>query len=148
MVVRKLDHVGIVVDDLTAAIEFFTAIGLERSGDGSVEGKWVDNIVGLEGMRSDIVFMRAPHGESQLELVKVKSPAFEGDAGRQPSNAPGIRHLAFQVEDLDTTLARLSEHGAELVGTVERYGNTYRLCYVWGPTGIIVELAQRLNATR
>jgi catechol 2,3-dioxygenase-like lactoylglutathione lyase family enzyme len=140
-----MDHVGIVVDDLAAAIAFFVELGLTLQGEGSVEGGWVDRVVGLEGVRSEIAFVRTPDGHSQLELIKFLSPPSpEGDENA-PANAPGIRHITFAVDDLDAVLARLRARGAELVGEVERYEDIYRLCYVRGPGGIIVELAEQIG---
>ena len=141
-----MDHVGIVVDDLPAAIEFFVELGLEPHGEGSVEGAWVDRIVGLEGVHTDFAFMQTPDGHGRLELIKFHSPLHQGDGGRASANAPGLRHITFAVDDLDAVLDRLSAHGAELVGEVERYEDIYRLCYVRGPEGIIVELAERITA--
>jgi catechol 2,3-dioxygenase-like lactoylglutathione lyase family enzyme len=140
-----MDHVGVVVKDLAGAIEFFEALGLERSSGGSVEGQEVDRIVGLEGVRSDLAFMRTPDGHSQIELTEFKSPGTaEGDPAA-PANAPGLRHLCFAIDDLDVVLAGLQAKGAELVGEVVPYGNSYKLCYIRGPEGIIVELAEKLG---
>ncbi|HEY1853234.1 MAG TPA: VOC family protein [Solirubrobacterales bacterium] len=145
MAVERMDHVGIVVDDLAAAIEFFTALGLEPQGDGMIEGDWVDRIVGLDGVRSEIAMLEAPGGRGKIELVKFHSPAIRAGDREAPSNAAGIRHLCFAVDDLDATLARLESRGGELVGTIESYSDAYRLCYVRGPEGVIVELAERLG---
>lgn len=145
MTIQRMDHVGINVDDLTAAIEFFVELGLELQGEGSVEGRWVDRIVGLEGVRSDIAMMQAPDGTRLLELVKFHSPSYEGDEQPAPANTPGIRHLAFAVEDIDGVVAGLRARGAELVGEVENYEGIYRLCYVRGPEGIIIELAEQIG---
>jgi catechol 2,3-dioxygenase-like lactoylglutathione lyase family enzyme len=145
MAVERMDHVGVIVDDLDAAKEFFVRLGLEPSDTGSVEGGAVDRIVGLEGVRSDLVFMRTPDGHGQIELVKFNAPAYEGDHQEAPSNKPGIRHLSFAVDDIDAVLARLQAWGAELVGEVENYENVYRLCYVRGPASIIVEIAERIG---
>ena len=145
MTVQRMDHVGVVVDDLAAATEFFTELGLVPGGKWSVEGRAVDRIVGLEGVRSDLVFMQTPDGHGRLELVKFHSPPYEGDDRRAPANAPGLSHLTFAVEDLDDVLARLRARGAELVGEVERYEDSYRLCYIRGPQGIIIELAEQLG---
>jgi catechol 2,3-dioxygenase-like lactoylglutathione lyase family enzyme len=145
MTVRRMDHVGIVVDDLAAATEFFVELGLEPQGEGSVEGRWVDRIVGLEGVRTDFVMMQTPDGHGRLELVKFHSPSSpDGDRHAQ-ANAPGIRHVTFAVEDLDDVVARLRARGAELVGELERYEDIYRLCYLRGPEGIIIELAERIG---
>jgi len=140
-----MDHVGINVDDLGAATAFFLELGLELQNEAAVEGEWVDRIVGLEGVRADIAMMQTPDGHSKLELVKFHAPAGPSGDRDAPANAPGIRHLTFAVDDLDATLAALHAHGAELVGQVEAYGNVYRLCYIRGPEGIILELAERIG---
>jgi catechol 2,3-dioxygenase-like lactoylglutathione lyase family enzyme len=144
MTVRRMDHVGVVVDDLEHARAFFSELGLEAQGEASVEGVQVDSIVGLEGVRSDVVMMKTPDGHGCLELTKFHTP--EGPAADRdaPAHSPGLRHVTFEVDDLDATLVRLVPLGAELVGTVERFGGSYRLCYVRGPEGIIIELAERL----
>jgi catechol 2,3-dioxygenase-like lactoylglutathione lyase family enzyme len=140
-----MDHVGIVVDDLAAATEFFVELGLELQGDGTVEGRWVDRIVGLEGVRTDFAMLQTPDGHGRLELVRFHSPPTEGDNRHAPANTRGIRHIAFVVEDIDAVVARLRARGAELVGDVERYEDIFLLCYVRGPEGIIVELAERIG---
>jgi catechol 2,3-dioxygenase-like lactoylglutathione lyase family enzyme len=140
-----MDHVGIVVADLGAAVDFFVALGLELEGEASVEGAWVDRVIGLDGVRSEIAMLATPDGHSKVELSQFRSPPGPGGGPAAPTNAPGIRHITFQVDDLDATLARLEPHGAELVGTVETYADVYRLCYVRGPEGIIIELAERLG---
>jgi catechol 2,3-dioxygenase-like lactoylglutathione lyase family enzyme len=140
-----MDHVGIVVDDLASAAEFFAELGLEPHGDGEVEGRWVDRVVGLEGVRVEFAMMKTPDGNGQLELVKFNSPATRDGDSHAPANTFGIRHIAFVVEDIDAVLARLQARGAELVGELEQYENIYRLCYIRGPEGIIVELAERIG---
>jgi catechol 2,3-dioxygenase-like lactoylglutathione lyase family enzyme len=145
MTIQRMDHVGIVVDDLAAATEFFVELGLERQGGGSVEGRSVDRVVGLEGVRTDFAMMRTPDGHGGLELIKFHSPSIEGDERQAPANTRGLRHVAFAVDDIDAALARVRARGAELVGEVEAVGNSYRLCYVRGPEGIIVELAERIG---
>jgi len=140
-----MDHVGIVVDDLAAAMEFFVALGLEETGRQSVEGESVDRVIGLEGARSEIAMMQTPDGDSRIELVEFHSPPYAGERSPEPSNAPGIRHVTFAVDDLDAALSDIRDHGAELVGEVENYENVYKLCYVRGPAGIIVELAERIS---
>jgi catechol 2,3-dioxygenase-like lactoylglutathione lyase family enzyme len=137
-----MDHVGIVVDDLAAAIEFFVELGLVLHGEGAVEGRWVDRIVGLDGVRTEFAMLQAPDGNGRLELVKFHSPSSQGDDRHAPANALGIRHIAFVVEDIDAVVAGLRARGAEFVGDLERYGESYWLCYVRGPEGIIVELAE------
>ncbi len=145
MTIQRMDHVGIVVDDLEAATAFFVQLGLEPKDAGSVEGRWVDRVVGLEGIEVDYAFMQTPDGHGRLELIKFRSPTYQGDKRPAPANVPGIRHIAFAVEDIDAVVARLRAHGAELVGEVENYEDIYRLCYVHGPEGIIVELAERIG---
>ena len=145
MTVQRLEHIGIVVDDLAAATAFFAALGLELEGEASVEGGSVDRINGLEGVRADIVMLRTPDGNGKVELAKYRSPSYEGDDGPAPANAPGIRHILFVVDDIEASLAGLRAHGGELVGELENYENSYWLCYVRGPAGIIVELAEKIG---
>jgi catechol 2,3-dioxygenase-like lactoylglutathione lyase family enzyme len=146
MAIERMDHIGIVVNDLDDAIEFFVALGLEPLGDRVlVEGQWVDDVVGLTGARSEIAFVQTPDGQTQLELTQFQSPLYEGDDPPPPANAPGIRHLTFRVDDIDAVLEAARAHGAELVGELGRYKDIYRLCYVRGPAGIIVELAQKIG---
>jgi catechol 2,3-dioxygenase-like lactoylglutathione lyase family enzyme len=144
MAIQRMEHVGIVVDDLAAATEFFVELGLELLGGGSVEGRWVDRIVGLDGVRVEQAMVQTPDGHGQLELIKFHSPPTEGDRDA-PANARGIRHVAFAVEDIDAVVAGLRARGSELVGDVVQYENSYRLCYVRGPEGIIVELAEKVG---
>ena len=139
-----MDHVGVVVEDLEAATEFFVELGLVVQGEASVEGGWVDRIVGLEGVRSDIVMMQTPDGNGRLELTKFRSPPTREGDRHAPANAPGIRHVSFAVDDVDAAVAGLRARGADLVGEVVSYENVYRLCYVRGPEGIIIELAERI----
>ena len=143
--IQRMDHVGIVVDDLAAAVEFFVELGLELQGERSVEGSWVDRVVGLEGVRAEIAMVQTPDGHGRLELTKFHAPSGQGEGGGAQANAPGIRHVAFAVEDIDAVVAGLQARGAELVGELERYEDSYRLCYVRGPEGIIIELAQRIG---
>ena len=145
MTIQRMEHVGIVVDDLAAATEFFVELGLELLGEGSVEGRWVDRIVGLDGVQVEYAMMQTPDGNGRLELVKFHSPATQDGNRHAPANAPGIRHLAFAVDDIDAVVAGLRARGAELVGEVVRYEDSYRLCYVRGPEGIIVELAEKIG---
>jgi catechol 2,3-dioxygenase-like lactoylglutathione lyase family enzyme len=140
-----MEHVGIVVDDLAAATEFFVELGLVLQGECTVEGRWVDRVVGLEGVRADIAMMQTPDGHGRLELTKFHSPSTQGENRLAPANTPGIRHIAFAVEDIDAVVARLRAHGAELVGELERYEDSYRLCYIRGPEGIIIELAEQIG---
>ncbi|MEX1142516.1 MAG: VOC family protein [Thermoleophilaceae bacterium] len=145
MTIQRMEHVGIVVDDLAAATAFFVELGLELQGEGSVEGGWVDRVVGLEGVRADIAMLETPDGHGRVELAKFHAPSDQGGDRHAPANTPGIRHVAFRVDDIDAVVAGLRARGAELVGDVERYQDSYRLCYVRGPEGIIVELAQKLG---
>ena len=145
MTVLRLEHIGIVVDDLAAATAFFTALGLEVEGKASVEGDLVDRINGLDDVRADVVILRTPDGNAKVELAKYRSPAYEGEHGPPPANAPGIRHILFVVDDVEASLAGLRAHGGEPVGELVNYENSYWLCYVRGPAGIIVELAEKIG---
>jgi catechol 2,3-dioxygenase-like lactoylglutathione lyase family enzyme len=145
MTVQRLEHIGIVVDDLAGASAFFAALGLEVEGEASVEGDLVDRINGLEGVRADIVILRTPDGNAKVELARYHSPSHEGEDGPAPANAPGIRHILFVVDDIKTSLAALQAHGGELVGELVNYENSYWLCYVRGPAGTIVELAEKIS---
>src|SRR5690349_1312462 len=145
MAIKRMDHVGIVVDDLARATDFFVQLGLERTGEGQVEGGWVDRITGLEGVRAEIVFVETPDGHGRLELTKFHSPSsVHGDAGA-PANATGIRHITFAVDDVEGLVASLRSRGVELVGGLVRYEDSYLLCFVRGPEGIIVELTQPIG---
>jgi catechol 2,3-dioxygenase-like lactoylglutathione lyase family enzyme len=145
MTIQRMDHVGIVVEDLAGAIAFFVELGLELEGETPVEGRWVDRIVALEGVRADIAMLRTPDGHGRVELSKFHSPPSRGGDPRGPANALGIRHLTFAVHGIDDILDRLRARGGELVGDVEQYENSYRLCYVRGPEGIIIELAEQIE---
>ena len=145
MTIQRMDHASIVVDDLAAATAFFVELGLELQGEAPVEGDWVDRVVGLDGVRAQIAMMQTPDGHGRIELVKFHAPPGQGGDGHAPANTPGLRHLAFEVIDLDAVVAGLRARGAELVGELERYEDSYRLCYVRGPEGVIVELAEKLG---
>jgi catechol 2,3-dioxygenase-like lactoylglutathione lyase family enzyme len=140
-----MEHVGIVVDDLAAATAFFVELGLELQDEAQVEGGWVDRVVGLDGVRAEIAMLQTPDGHGRVELAKFHAPSSPGSDRHAPANTPGIRHLSFAVDDIDAVVAGLQARGAELVGEVERYRDIYRLCYVRGPEGIIVELAERIG---
>ncbi|MBQ1038767.1 VOC family protein [Micromonospora sp. C81] len=140
-----MDNIAIVVDDLPAARAFFVALGLEFEGEATVEGSAVDRLVGLEGVRSDIVVMRTPDGHGRLELTRYHTPTSPDGDPRAPTNTLGAHRVMFAVEDMDDILDRLRPHGAELVGEVVRYENSYRLCYLRGPAGIIVALAEQIT---
>jgi catechol 2,3-dioxygenase-like lactoylglutathione lyase family enzyme len=143
--IQRMDHVGIVVLDLAAATEFFVELGLEPQGEMAVDGLSVDRIVGLDGIRTSVAFLKTPDGHGHLELIEFHSPPSPGGDPYAPANTPGIRHLAFAVEGIDGLVARLQALGSELVGELERYEDSYRLCYIRGPEGIIVELAEKIG---
>ena len=145
MSVQRLEHVGVVVEDLPAATAFFTSLGLELEGEMSVEGRPVDLINGLDGVRADVVMLQTPDGGTKLELAKYNSPAGPEGERDAPANTPGIRHILFVVDDIESALAGLQAHGGELVGELVNYEDSYMLCYVRGPAGIIVELAEKLG---
>jgi catechol 2,3-dioxygenase-like lactoylglutathione lyase family enzyme len=145
MTIKRLDHVSVVVEDLAAAIAFFTALGMTREGEASIEGPWVDRINRLESVQVDIVMMRTPDGHGRLELTKFRNPELvKIEPAIAPPNTPGLRSVMFTVESVDATVARLRASGAELVGEVAQYEDKYRLCYMRGPAGIIVALAEEL----
>ena len=145
MSIQRMEHVGVVVDDLAAATEFFVELGLELQSEGLVEDRWVDRVVGLDGVRVEFAMVQTPDGNGRLELVKFHSPPSQGGNPHAPANTPGIRHIAFVVDDINAVVAGLRACGTELVGEVERYEDSYRLCYVRGPEGIIVELAEKIG---
>jgi catechol 2,3-dioxygenase-like lactoylglutathione lyase family enzyme len=140
-----MHNIGIVVDDLQAAIAFFAELGLELEGETTVEGRWVDRIIALNDVRSDIAMMRTPDGHSRLELSKFQRPTATSVELNAPVNTLGIRRIMFAVEDLKEVLTRLQAHGAELVGEIVQYEDIYLLCYVRGPEGILIALAEPLH---
>jgi catechol 2,3-dioxygenase-like lactoylglutathione lyase family enzyme len=146
MTIQRMDNTGIVFDDLEAAIAFFVELGMELEGKAQVEGLVADRTVGLDGVRCDVAMMRTPDGHGRLELAKYLTPA-PIDAGphNPPHNTLGMHRVMFAVDDIDDTVARLRHHGAELVGEVAQYEDSYRLCYLRGPEGIFVGLAEQLN---
>ncbi len=145
MTVKRMDNVGIVVEDLDAAIEFFTELGLKLEGRAPIEGDWAGGVTGLRNMRVEIAMMRTPDGHSRLELSRFLAPPVVADHRNAPVNALGYLRVMFAVEDLDDTLARLSKRGAKLVDKVAQYQDTYRLCYIRGPEGILIGLAEELG---
>ena len=142
---KRMDNVGIVVENLDAAIDFFTERGLELEGRAPIAGDWADSVTGLRDMRVEIAMMRTPDGHGRLELSRFLAPPVAADHRVAPVNALGYLRVMFTVEDIDDTLARLSRRGAELVGEVVNYQDTYRLCYIRGPEGILIGLAQELR---
>ncbi|MEA5363845.1 VOC family protein [Amycolatopsis sp., V23-08] len=145
MTIRRMDHTGFVVGDLPAAIAFFVELGLELEGETTVEGDWADRLIGLDGVKSDIAFLRTPDGHGRVELSAFQSPVTTVAAPRAPVNVPGIPRITFVVDALDDVLARLRPHGAELVGEVARYEDYCRYAYVRGPEGVIVGLVEELS---
>ena len=146
MTIQRMDHVSVVVGDLAAAVAFFAALGMELEGEAPIEGPWVDRVNALDGVRVDIAMMRTPDGHSRLELTKFHTPpAVTAEPANAPPNTLGLRSIMFAVDDIDATVASLRAHGAELVGEVAQYEDSYRLCYVLGPEGVIVALAQELS---
>ncbi|MFN3649412.1 MAG: VOC family protein [Armatimonadota bacterium] len=142
----RMDNVLIVVEDLEAAKAFFVELGMELEGETQVEGGWVDRIVGLEGVRADITMMRTPDGHSRVELTKFHTPpAVKAEPESAPANTLGLRRLMFAVEGIDEVVARLRRRGAELVGEIAQYEDLYRLCFLRGPEGILIGLAEQLG---
>jgi catechol 2,3-dioxygenase-like lactoylglutathione lyase family enzyme len=144
MKIHRIDHVGIIVNDLPAATAFFLDFGLEILGEGEVEGEWVGRVVGLKGVKSELVMMGTPDGETNIELVKFYTPPEEKGILRPSANTLGIRHIAFVVEDVEALVAKLKKKGAGL-GEIQTYENAYKVCYVRGPEGIILELAEQIK---
>ena len=140
-----MDNVGIVVEDLAAAIEFFRELGLELEGQATVDGEWSGRVTGLRDQQVEIAMMHTPDGQSRLELSRFVTPPPVADYRNAPVNALGYLRIMFTVDDLDDTLARLREHGAQLVDEVVQYEDVYRLCYIRGPEGLLIGLAQELG---
>ena len=146
MTIQRMDHVSVVVDDLEAAVAFFVELGMELEGKASIEGPWVDRVNGLDGVRVDIAMLRTPDGHGRLELTKFHAPtAVSPEPQNALGNTLGLRSIMFAVDDIDAAVAGLRARGAELVGEVAPYQDSYRLCYVRGPAGIIVALAEQLS---
>jgi catechol 2,3-dioxygenase-like lactoylglutathione lyase family enzyme len=145
MTVKRMDNVGIVVEDIAAAIAFFTELGLELEGRATIEGEWAGRVTGLGPQHVEIAMMRTPDGHSRLELSRFLVPAVAADHRSAPVNALGYLRVMFTVEDIDDTLARLRKRGAQLVGEVVQYQDIYRLCYIRGPEEILIGLAQELG---
>jgi|SRR4051794_35044677 len=145
MTVQRMDNVGIVVEDLEATIAFFRELGLELEGQFTVEGEWAGRVTGLGDQRVEVAMMCTPDGHSRLELSRFLDPAVIADHRTAPVNALGYLRVMFAVDDLDDTLARLGTHGAEVVGDVVNYQDVYRLCYIRGPEGVLIGLAEELG---
>jgi catechol 2,3-dioxygenase-like lactoylglutathione lyase family enzyme len=146
MAIQRMDNVLIVVDDLDAAKAFFVELGMELEGETQVEGPWVGRVVGLDDVRADIVMLRTPDGHSRVELSKFHTPpAVRAEPENAPANALGIRRIMFAVDDIDDVVARLRNHGAELLDEIAQYEDIYRLCFLRGPEGIIIGLAEQLS---
>jgi catechol 2,3-dioxygenase-like lactoylglutathione lyase family enzyme len=146
MTLQRMDNVLIVVEDLEAATAFFTELGMELEGETTVQGPWVDQTVGLDGVRADIAMLRTPDGHGRVELSRFRTPpAVRAEPEDAPSNALGLRRIMFAVDDVDDVVDRLRGHGAELVGEIAQYEDLYRLCFVRGPEGIVIGLAEQLS---
>jgi catechol 2,3-dioxygenase-like lactoylglutathione lyase family enzyme len=145
MTIYRMDHAGVVVEDLAAAIAFFVELGLELEGEATVEGEWVDQLVGLDGVRADMAVVRTPDGHGRVELSKFQVPAAISAEPNAPVNRLGMGRIMFAVDDIDAVVAGLRARGSELVGEVVQFEDSYRLCYVRGPEGIIIALAEKLD---
>jgi catechol 2,3-dioxygenase-like lactoylglutathione lyase family enzyme len=145
MTIRRIDHVGVIINDLPAAKAFFLDFGLEVLGEEELEGEWVERIIRLHDVKDEVVMLRTPDGGANLELVKFYKPLDEKGMQRPLANTLGIRHICFAVEDIEAVVAKLKKKGAELFGEIQNYENAYKLCYVRGPEGIILELAEQIK---
>ncbi len=148
MAIKRLDNVGIVVEDLAATVEFFQELGLELEGTGTIEGDWAGRVTGLGDQRVEVAMMRTPDGHGRLELSRFLAPPVIADHRNAPVNALGYLRVMFAVDDIDETLARLRQRGAQLVGEVVQYQDVYRLCYIRGPEGLLLGLAQELKPAK
>ncbi|WP_202081186.1 VOC family protein [Caldalkalibacillus salinus] len=145
MKIHRIDHVGIIVNDLPAMKAFFLDFGLEMMGEGEVEGEWVERIIGLQDVKGEAVMLQTPDGDANIELVKFHTPSDENGIQLPLANTLGIRHIAFAVEDIEALVTKLEKKGAGLMGEIQNYENAYKLCYVRGPEGIILELAEKIR---
>lgn len=145
MKIYRIDHVGIIVQDLPAAKAFFLDFGLEMLGEGEVEGEWVERVIGLQDVMNEVVMLGTPDGDANIELIKFHTPTDKNGLQHFLANTLGIRHIAFAVEDVETLVTKMERKGAELIGEIVNYENTYKLCYIRGPEGIILELAQKIE---
>ncbi len=145
MKIQRIDHVGVIVDNLSAAKTFFVDLGLELLGEAEVEGEWVERIIGLENVKEEVAMLRTPDGEANIELVKFHTPSDKNGIQHPLANTLGIRHIAFAVEDIEAIVAKMERNDAALIGEIQNYENTYKLCYIRGPEGIILELAEKIK---
>jgi catechol 2,3-dioxygenase-like lactoylglutathione lyase family enzyme len=146
MTIKRMDHVGVVVEDLKTAVAFFIELGLELEGETTVEGEWADQLIGLDGVRADIAFLRTPDGHGRVELSTFQRPVTTTGAPRAPVNVPGIPRITFIVDSVGQVFESLRPHGAELVGAVAEYEDIYRYAYVRGPAGVIIGLVEELRS--
>lgn len=145
MKVTRIDHVGIVVNDLPVVKNFFLNFGLELMGEGEVEGEWVERIIGIQEVKEEVAMLRTPDGEATIELVKFYNPEDENGIQQPLANTLGIRHIAFAVENIEAVVSNIEREGATLIGEIQNYKNSYKLCYIRGPEGIILELAEEIK---
>ncbi len=145
MKIHRIDHVGVIVNDLPAAKAFFLDFGLEVLGEREVEGEWMERIIGLHDVKSEVVMLRTSDGKANIELAKFYKPSDEKGMQRPLANTLGIRHIAFAVDNIEAVVAKLKKKGVELFGEIQNYENAYKLCYVRGPEGIILELAEQIK---
>lgn len=146
MTIQRMDNVLIVVEDIDTVISFFVELGMELEGKGSIEGRWVERVIGIDGVREDVAMLRTPDGHGRVELAMFHTPKAIGVEPKDaPTNTLGIRRIMFAVNDIEDVIARLRTHGAELVGELAQFEDSYRLCYVRGPEGIVVGLAEQLG---
>ncbi|AYW47913.1 glyoxalase [Tetragenococcus osmophilus] len=145
MKIQRIDHIGIIVNDLYHVKAFFIELGLKELGETEVKGEWVEKIIGLDNVKETVAMLETPVGETMIELVKFHSPSDKKGLEQFPSNTLGIRHIAFAVEDIDSLVTNMEKKGAALIGDIQNYKNMYKLCYIRGPEGIILELAEKLK---
>jgi catechol 2,3-dioxygenase-like lactoylglutathione lyase family enzyme len=145
MEVQRIDHVGVIVNDLAAAKAFFLDLGLELQGEGAFEGALLDRVVGLTGAKTSFAFFRVPDGQTSIELIKFHTPPDEHGIQQSAANTLGIRHIAFVVDDIEAVVTGLKERGTEVFSDIQRFEDSYKLCYVRGPEGIILELAEQIG---
>lgn len=145
MKLQRIDHIGLIVNDLPAAKAFFLELGLRELGEAEVEGEWVEQIIGLHNVKQTVAMLEVPDGEARIELVKFHSPLNENDVQHPLPNTLGLRHIAFAVENIEAIVAKLEKTGAEIFGEIQNDENAYKLCYIRGPEGIILELAEKIE---